>query len=159
MVLLLFDSRFGEACSIDFLYEFETATETLLSGFEKVKLSLLQYGKACCWDLRAKGLHRRRCSNMFIGTLPGMVIGTLPGMVHRDVARHVHWRRCSGMLSLTSLTPEGAVVRRACNRKEKVVESDGMRSEPFVFQPALLPSPSCFSTLLCLVVLLFFLFM
>ncbi|PRQ52298.1 hypothetical protein RchiOBHm_Chr2g0153921 [Rosa chinensis] len=61
----------------------------------------------------------------------------------------VHRRRCSGMLSLTSLTPGGAVVGRACNRKEKVVESDGMRSEPFVFQAPLLLSSSACPPLLC----------
>ncbi|PRQ27613.1 hypothetical protein RchiOBHm_Chr6g0307121 [Rosa chinensis] len=48
--------------------------------------------------------------------------------VHRDAARHGFIRTLPGMLVLTSLTPEGAAVRRACNRKEKVVESYGMRS-------------------------------
>ncbi|XP_024199156.1 uncharacterized protein LOC112202391 [Rosa chinensis] len=100
-------------------------------------LLLLQYRKACCWDLKAQGLHQRRHCDMFIGTLPDMfigdaapvrIIGTLPGMFIGDTAQAWIIGTLPGMLVLTSLTPEGAAVRRACNRKEKVVESYGMRS-------------------------------
>ncbi|PRQ60234.1 hypothetical protein RchiOBHm_Chr1g0378981 [Rosa chinensis] len=69
-----------------------------------------------------------RCPAWFIGTLPGMVIGgAAPAWFHRDAARHVGFdiidtRRCC--------------CEEGCNRKEKVVESNGMRSEPFVFQAA-----------------------
>ncbi|PRQ38472.1 hypothetical protein RchiOBHm_Chr4g0414291 [Rosa chinensis] len=97
--------------------------------------------------MRSCMVHRDAARHGSSGRCPAWFIGTLLGMVHR--------RRCSGMLSLTSLTVEGAVVGRACNRKEKEVESDGMRFEPFVFQAPLLLSPSAFAPLLSSPFLLF----
>ncbi|PRQ37456.1 hypothetical protein RchiOBHm_Chr4g0402791 [Rosa chinensis] len=53
--------------------------------------------------------------------------GRCPTWFHQDAAQHVGFdiidtRRCR--------------CEEGCNRKEKVVESNGMRSEPFVFQAA-----------------------
>ncbi|PRQ32607.1 hypothetical protein RchiOBHm_Chr5g0048271 [Rosa chinensis] len=73
-----------------------------------------------------------------------MVIGgAAPAWFHRDAAPHVGFdiidtRRCR--------------CEEGCNRKEKVVESNGMRSEPFVFQAAccfllLVFFPPCYAPL------------
>ncbi|KAM5553518.1 hypothetical protein ABKV19_025644 [Rosa sericea] len=55
--------------------------------------------------------HRDAARHGSSGRCPAWFIGTLPGMVHR--------RRCSGMLSLTSLTPKGVVVGGPATEKKR----------------------------------------
>ncbi|KAM5575769.1 hypothetical protein ABKV19_014624 [Rosa sericea] len=88
--------------------------------------------------------HRDAARHGSSGRCPAWFIGLLPGMVHRVAARHGSSETLLRHVVFDIIDTRRCRCGRACNREEEVVESDGRRPEPFVFQAALLLSASAF---------------